>query len=167
MARYRTNGEYWYRDMQPLLKRLRRWLASTGWETPHWGKDGYSYRWQARHSVGLALRARGHRSRTFALYSSMCPLSLFGGRLTFQPFGVSWYARKVKGWYCLNYDFMGKGKATRKRWYAYRSHNATPWGADTWYFGAPREVVLAAQATHDQRVAASEERELRSNLRCS
>lgn len=139
---YRTNGEYWYRDALPLLSRVRRWVvAFGGWETPHWSSDGYSYRWSVRNKVRLALRARGRRTRTFALYSSLCPVSLFGGRLTFQPFGVNWWSRRRQAWYCLHYGYRG---TARKRWHAYRSHNATPWGADTWYAGAPVDVIRAA-----------------------
>lgn len=154
---YKHNGEYWYQDAQPLVKRVRRWLFSCGWESPHWTRTGYTYRWHARHT--LSLRARGHRSWAFSFYHSLCPLSLFGGRATFQPFGVDWYSRKVQGWYCLHYDFTGEGKDARMRWYAYRSHNATPWGADRWYFGAPRDVVAAAQAQHEQMTTAREQRE--------
>jgi hypothetical protein len=157
--KYKHNSEYWYRDAQPLPKRIRRWFVSCGWEMPHWTRDGYTYRWKPR--PRLSIRARGHRSWAFAVYSSLCPLSLFGGRATFQSFGVSWWSRRRQAWYCLHYDFTGKGKETRMRWYAYRSHNATPWGADTWYFGAPRDVITAAQAQHDQMAAAREEREKR------
>jgi hypothetical protein len=160
MGRYRYNGEYWYRDMQSWLGLLLRWFVSIGgWQMPHWTVEGYTYRWKARHAIRLSLRARGHRSWLFALYASACPLSLFGGRITFNNFGVSYWSRRRRAWYCLHYDFTGKNK--RMRWYAYRSVNATPWGADTWYFGAPREVLLAAKAQHDQMAAAREEREAR------
>lgn len=154
---YRNNGEYWYRDVQPLVKRIRRWFVSCGWESPHWTQDGYTYRWQSR--APLSLRARGHRSRAFAIYSSLCPISLFGGNITFQPFGVSRWSRKRQAYYCLHYDFDDNG--TRMRWYAYRSHNATPWGADTWYFGAPANVLRAAEKQHQRMATAREERESR------
>lgn len=159
MTIYRSNSEYWYADRQPLLKRIRRWLVSSGWETPRWTPAGYTYRWQARRAAGLALRARGHRSRLFALYSSLCPLSLFGGRITFQPFGVSYYSRRVRGWYCLNHGMRPGGA----RWYAFRSHNCTPWGADTWYIGAPAEVVRAADQQAAHMSADREQREARDS----
>lgn len=153
---YRNNGEYWYRDMIPLWMRLFRWFISIGgWQSPHWTQAGYTYRWQARHAIRLALRARGHRSGAFALYSSACPLSFFGGRLTFQPFGVSYWSRRVRGYYCLHW---GHGK---QEWTCYRSHDATPSGADTWYVGAPKEVIRLAQAQHDRMDVSRREREER------
>jgi hypothetical protein len=160
---YKHNSENWYCDIQPLFKRLRRWFVSCGWETPYHSRAGYSYRWAPR--PRLSIRARGHRSWAFAVYSSLCPLSLFGGRATFQSFGVNWYSRKVKGYYCLHYDFTGKGKDTRMRWYAYRSHNATPWGADVWYIGAPLDVTRAAQEHHDIKTLEREVREAREKER--
>lgn len=153
--KYKYNGEYWYHDRTPLLKRLRRWFLSCGWETPRWTREGYTYRWQARHCVRLALRARGHRSRAFAFYSSLCPLSLFGGRLTFQDFGAHWRGRRT--YYCLNWiNTSGEGP---RPWHAYRATNATPWGADTWYFGAPQKVASAAQAQAEKMTADRERRE--------
>jgi hypothetical protein len=161
MGRYRYNGEYWYRDRVPLLGRMLSWLVSFGgWRMPHWTAAGYSYRWHARHAVRLALRARGHRSRPFAIYHSMCPMTFFGGRLLCQPFGLGWWSRRRQGWYCLHYDFTGT--PARMRWYAYRSHDSTPGGADIWYFGAPRDVMRAAQAQHDQMEAWRVEREQRA-----
>lgn len=159
MPTYRANSEYWYAYRVPLLKRLRRWFVSTGWEAPHWARAGYTYVWKARQSVWLAVRARGHRSRAYALYSSLCPLSLFGGRMTFQSFGVNWYSRRRKGWYCLHW---GHGKV---HWECYRSHNATPWGADRWYVGAPDEVVKAANAQAERMASDRESREQRTPLR--
>jgi hypothetical protein len=144
---YRNNGEYWYRDRIGPLARLLMWFVHiAGWHMPHWDARGYSYRWHLP-AIKRAFRARGHRSWAFALYSSMCPLTLFGGRLVFQPFGVSVSTRTT--YYCLHY---GHNKTARKRWYAYRSSNSTPWGADTWYFGAPKEVIEAAQAQADRMV---------------
>lgn len=155
MHPYRNNGEYWYRDVQPLWLRVLRWfVAIGGWSMPHWTTAGYTYRWHGD-AVRRAIRARGHRSRVFAIYSSMCPLTFIGGRLVFQSFGVSWWSRRRQAYYCLHSDHAH----TKRRWYAYRSHNSTPWGADTWYFGAPREVIQAAQAQHDQMVASREARE--------
>lgn len=152
---YKYNGEHWYRDVQPLWMRVFRWFISTGWDMPHWTRVGYSYRWRGRDAVRLALRARGHRSCPYALYSSLCPISLFGGRLTFQHFGVNYYSRRCKGWYCFHW---GHGKI---HWECYRSYNATPRGADRWYIGAPRKVVQAAQAYADRMATDREEREKR------
>ena len=157
MPFYRANSEYWYADRVGLFKRLRRWFISTGWESPHWTREGYGYRWKARHTVRLALRARGHRSRAYALYSSLCPLSLLGGRLTFQHFGVNWWSRRCRGWYCLHW---GHGKSPH--WECYRSHNATPWAADRWYIGAPVDVVKAANEQAERMAADREQRESRS-----
>lgn len=166
MGRYRYNGEYWYRDRQSLLGLLLRWFVSIGgWQMPHWALEGYTYRWKARHAIRLSLRARGHRSRLFAFYASACPISLFGGRIVLYNFGVDWYSRRRRGWYCLHYGLTGKG--TRMRWYAYRSANGTPSNADAWYFGAPLEVERAAQAQHDQMTAAREEREARESRLCA
>lgn len=161
MPIYRSNSEYWYVYRVGVLKRLRRWLISTGWEAPHWTRAGYSYKWQALHSIHLSLRARGHRSRPYAFYISACPLSLFGGRLTFHHFGVDWYSRKRTGWYCLHW---GSGQ---REWTCYRSHNATPWGADRWYIGAPDEVVRAANAQAEKMTADREHRESRDERRAT
>lgn len=121
---------------------------------PHWTTAGYSYRWNLA-TIRRALRARGHRSRLFAVYSSMCPLTFFGGRVVFQSFGVNCRARKTYD--CLHYDC----EEGYRHWYAYRSCNATPWGADVWYFGVPYEVIQAAQIQHDQMDARRVEREQR------
>lgn len=161
MPTYRSNSEYWYADRAGLLRRLRRWFISTGWEAPHWTRAGYTYQWKARHSVRLSLRARGHRSQAYAVYSSLCPLSLLGGRITFQHFGVNWYSRRCKGWYCLHWGSSGR------HWECYRSHNATPWGADRWYIGAPDEVVRAANAQAEKMTADREQRESRNGRRAT
>lgn len=163
MGTYRNNGEGWYHDIQPLLKRLRRWFVTTGLEMPHHTPAGYSYRWDAPLlKIRRSIRAHPGRAKTFAIYSALCPLSFLGGRITFQHFGVSYYRRRIKGWYCLNYDIVNHGPQWCKRWKCYRSYNATPWGADTWYFGAPREVVQAATQHHEERSAEREQRELQA-----
>lgn len=160
MKIYKNNGENWYHDIQPLAKRARRWLFSTGLEMPHHSPAGYTYRWdRPLEKVRRSVRLCPGRSKLFGIYSALCPLSLFGGCLTFQPFGVSYYRRRIKGWYCLNYDIVNPGPNWRKRWKCYRSYNATPWGADTWYFGAPKEVQRAAAQHHEQKTEERERRE--------
>lgn len=153
---YKYNGENWYRDIRPLWMRLLMWVVHVaGWQMPHWTSAGYSYRWNTG-AIRRAVRARGHRSRLFALYSSMCPISILGGRVVCYGFGINWLYRKT--WYCLHRE-RDDGHT---RWYAYRSRNATPWGADRWYFGAPHEVVAAAQAQADRMTADREARERRA-----
>lgn len=157
MKRYKHNGEYWYRDTQSPLALLLRWFVHIGgWHMPHWTTEGYAYRWHLP-AIRRAFSGRGYSSRLFAVYCSMCPISLFGGRFVFQSFGVGYWSRRRQAWYCLH-----RHKATSPRWYAYRAVNATPWGADRWYFGTPRDVIAAAQAQHDQMRAAREEREQRA-----
>jgi hypothetical protein len=163
MKIYKNNGETWYYDIQSIAKRLRRWLFSTGLETPHHSNAGYTYRWaKPLDTIRRSIRSHPGRSKLFAIYSALCPLSLFGNRITFQHFGVSYYRRRVKGWYCLHYEIANPGPNWRKRWYCYRSHNATPWGADIWYFGAPKDVQRQALRHHETKAAEREEREMRS-----
>lgn len=146
MSRYIYNGEQWYHDIQPLLKRLRRWVVSTGLEAPQHDERGYTYRWDAPiEKIRRSIRSHPGRSRLFGAYSALCPISLFDGRITFFSSGVNYYSRRVKGWYCLHYRIANPCPPWRKQWYAYRSHNATPTNADRWYLGAPREVVRRAR----------------------
>ena len=166
MGTYKHNGETWYHDIQPLIKRLRRWLFNTGLEMPYHTREGYSYRWHAPlATIRRSIRAYPGRSRLFAVYSALCPLSLFGGRVTFQHFGVSYYRRRVKGYYCLNYDIVNPGPNWKKQWKCYRAANATPWGADRWYFGAPKDVQRAAAQHHAQHTEEREQREKRETGR--
>ena len=133
---------------------------------PHHTKEGYTHRWNdALGKIRRSIRSHPGRAKTFAIYSALCPLSLFGNRITFQPFGVSYYRRRIKGWYCLNYDIVNPGPKWRKRWKCYRSYNATPWGADTWYFGAPQEVQRAAHQHHEQKAEERERREAAAQAR--
>lgn len=164
MKIYKNNGEGWYHDIQPIIKQLRRWVFWTGLETPYHTRAGYSYRWKdVLKTIRRSIRTHPGRSKPFAIYSALCPLSLFGGRITFQPFGVSYYRRRAKGWYCLNYDIVDHGPNWKKRWKCFRSHNATPWGADTWYFGAPKDVQRAAMQHHEQKTEDREQREARAS----
>lgn len=166
MKTYKHNGEEWYCDIQPLLKRVRRWFFSTGLETPHHTRDGYSYRWEQNvlEKFRRSVRLHPGRSKTFSIYDALCPLSLFGNRITFQHFGVSYYRRRVKGWYCLTYDIVNPGPNWRKRWKCYRSHNATPWGADRWYFGTPKEVIRTASEHHELKTIERELREAKERV---
>jgi hypothetical protein len=165
MKTYKHNSETWYCDIQPLVKQLRRWVVSIGGlETPYHTRDGYTYRWDKPvEKIRRSIRSHSGRHWLFGAYSTLCPLSLLGGRITFQPFGVSYYRRRIKGWYCLNYDIVNPGPKWSKHWKCYRSHNATPWGADRWYFGAPREIIKAATEHHNMKTLEREIREARDS----
>lgn len=154
MGHYTYNGERWYHDVQPLLKRLRRWVVSTGLEAVQHDARGYTYRWDAPiEKIRRSIRSHPGRSRLFGAYSALCPISLFGGRITLYPFGIDVYRRRVQAWYCLHYRIANPGPNWRKQWYAYRARDATPAHADRWYFGTPLEVTRAAQQ-HGRRDAA-------------
>lgn len=144
MRTYQVTDERWYADVTPLLKRVRRWVVSCAWESPTWTEAGYTYRWRVWRSVGLAQRARGHRSRLFALYSSLCPLALFGHRVVFHHFGIDISRRR--DYLCIHWGHRGKGD-----WQIYASRNATPSSAHWWLVGAPSEVQGAADAHHVER----------------
>ena len=118
MRTVRFNGEYWYEDRRSLWLRLRNWLIWIGgWE-------------RTDHKTGK------HEWRPVSRWSDPFPLSLFGHRITFQPFGVSvklphtrfnWSYRKSGA----NYGPLGVG-------YAYFSRDGTPRSADHWLWGVEK-----------------------------
>lgn len=149
---YEHNGQEWYKVTESPLKRARRWLVSTGLETIEDGAAGYTHRWdRPLEQIRRSIRTHPGRAKAFGVYTALSPLSLFGGRVVFQPFGVDIPTRR--GWLCLHYKIVNPGPKWRKQWYAYRSPNATPRAANRWYFGAPQDVQRQAIEQQQARAA--------------
>ena len=66
------------------------------------------------------------------------PISLFGHRITFQPFGVD--VSLPTRYLCIHRD-MPAGKV----WRVYLSPNGTPWAATAWLYNPKTEVAIMAK----------------------
>jgi hypothetical protein len=152
------NGEYWYHDIRPPWLRMLRWLVwMGGWEEVIWTPEGVTTRYRPRYAMRLALCARGHRSRRWAVWHSLTPLSLFGHKITFQSFGFHISTRR--GYLCVSWPpHTSPGAAG---WRVYWSPNATPSSATWWLSGAPREVQRDADLTCLEHAADRAAREAR------
>jgi hypothetical protein len=135
MIDYKHNGEHWYRDSKPLWVRARKWVAwFGGWEEPNTGK----FRRDHVASWFKWLAAGAPRDAT-GVWDPL-PVSLFGHRMTIQPFGVSFSTDR--GHLCF---YRGEGVAASRGWYVYLSPDGTPSSATRWYYNPPAEVVRAVE----------------------
>lgn len=119
------NGEYWYVNEQPLLKRARKWLIWIGgWEKA----NGEGWHIFMRH---LDTGKRALRDPT--------PVSLFGHRFT--HYGWGWNVVVSGGYLVYSKRCSHTGKPS-----LYLSLDGTPGNATMWLFGAPDVVERAAKA---------------------
>lgn len=130
MRTYHDNGEYWYYKDWTVSHRIRHWFIWLGgWEKPN--GEGWWFRYPS-----------GSWKRPY-------PVSLLGHRVTFQPWG--WSVRTRHGYLCYSTE-QGHRKF-------YTSPDGTPDSAHTWFFGAPSDVVQAADEWRqelDARMKASQ-----------
>lgn len=117
MKNHFFNGEYWYEDSRPILKRFRQWLIWIGgWETA----DG---KWSLFWKYGLR---------------SPAPLSMFGHRFTYYSWGCDF--RFADGWLVWTFDL---GRCGSQK--VYFSPDGTPDSATAWFLGTPEEVIAASK----------------------
>jgi hypothetical protein len=146
MIDYKHNGEHWYRDSKPLWVRARKWVAwFGGWEEANTGRIQWELvkRWIDWVRDGMPEERAGW---------GPTPVSLFGHRVTIQPFGVSFSTDR--GHLCF---YRGQGVAASRGWYVYLSPDATPSSATRWYHNPPAEVLRAVEE-HERKAAEKEAR---------
>ena len=141
MKSWHWNGEFWYRRDWSLFHRVRNWFVWLGgWEKA----NGEGWQIVRRDNLTAIFKYRKFKRLLkpgWWLHDPF-PVSLFGHKITFQPWG--WSMRTGHGW--LVYS-----RAGRERPVMYLSSDGTPSGAYSWYLNPPPEVVAACRE-HDIEV---------------
>jgi len=151
----RCNSEDWYRDLQSPIRRMARWLWSTGMTDPYWTRAGYTYRAQGLDRILLSIRANQDLGWAAGVLRAFTPISLFGHRITVQWFGVTvrWFGTYA----CLHHK--GGSHVPSREWYAYLSDDSTPSQAHVWFYGAPIDIARSANKTAASYTTMREQRE--------
>jgi hypothetical protein len=113
------NGEFWYEDSTPLLKRIAKWFV-----------------WVGGWKIWL-----GSRGSEYNRLENLAPISLLGHRATYYGWG---FDVRVKGGHLVvvfKRDNSGKVGGIER---AYISRDGTPSEAHVWIHGAPMEIRRAA-----------------------